>query len=153
MQYVAVFDLIMLYNRLLSELTSWASMEDGFFNRAGWQAMLDREGLPVSGASIGLLRREDFAARRGTLLLWRRDADGCHAELREYSGHYGDDIAVLLVADTDALVPLREGGWAVLPGMIRRGRLSPYILKTMGELETAGLAEFVDNLELTVPRH
>lgn len=128
-------------------------MEDGFFNRADWQSMLDREGMPVSSAAIGLLCREDYVARRGTLLLWRSDADGCHADLREYNGRCGDDVAVLLVADADALVPLREGGWAVLPGMIRRGRLSPYILKTMGELEAAGLAEFVEDLELAVPRH
>ena len=62
-------------------------------------------------------------------------------------------MAVLLVADADALVALHEGGWAVLPGLIRRGRLSPYILKTMDELEAAGLAEFVEDLELAVPRH
>lgn len=153
MQYVAVFDLIMLYIEAFPDLASWTSMEDGFFDSTRWQAMLDREGMPASRASIGLLRRADFAARRGTLLIWRCDATGCHADLREYSGQYGDDVAVLLVADADALAPLREGGWAVLPSMIRRGRLSPYILKTMGELEAAGLAEFVEDLELAVPRH
>lgn len=128
-------------------------MKDAFLDCASWQAMLNREGMPVSRASIGLLRRDEFAAHRGTLLLWRSDADGCHANLREYSGHYGDDVAVLLVADAEALPALREGGWAVLPGMIRRGRLHPYILKTMDELEAAGLAEFVEDLELAVPRH
>jgi len=115
--------------------------------------MLDREGMPPSDAAIGLLRREDFAARRGTLLLWRNDAAGRRAALREYSGAAGADVAVLLVADADALAALREGGWGVLPGLIRRGRLSPYILKTMDELEAAGLAEFVEDLELAVPRH
>ena len=128
-------------------------MDDGFLDCVRWQAMLDREGMPVSSAAIGLLRRDEFAARHGTLLLWRSDAEGCHADLREYSGQYGDDVAVLLVADADALVALHEGGWAVLPGLIRRGRLSPYILTTMDELEAAGLAEFVEDLELAVPRH
>jgi hypothetical protein len=128
-------------------------MEDAFLDCAGWQAMLSREGMPASSASIGLLRREDFAARHGTLLLWRSDANGCRAALREYSGQHGDDVAVLLVADAAALSDLREGGWAVLPGMIRRGRVSPYILKTMDQLEAAGLAEFVEDLELAVPRH
>ena len=153
MQYVAVFDHIMLYIKPFLESAAWALMEDAFLDCASWQAMLNREGMPVSGAAIGLLRRDEFAAHRGTLLLWRSDADGCHADLREYSGHYGDDVAVLLVADAEALPALREGGWAVLPGLIRRGRLSPYILKTMGELEAAGLAEFVEDLELAVPRH
>ncbi len=128
-------------------------MEDGFLDCTGWHAMLNREGMPVSSASIGLLRRDEFAARRGTLLLWQNAGTECRAVLREYNGQCGDDVAVLLVADADALVHLRKGGWAVLPGMIRRGRLSPYILKTMGELEAAGLAEFVEDLELAVPRH
>lgn len=128
-------------------------MKDGFFNRAGWQAMLDREGMPVSRAAIGLLRREDFAARRGTLLLWRRDAEGSRADLREYNGAAGDDVAVLLVADAEALAALREGGWAPLPALIRQGRLHPYMLKTMDELEAAGLAGFVEDLGLVFPRH
>jgi hypothetical protein len=128
-------------------------MDDGFLDCAGWQAMLVREGMPTSGAAIGLLRREDFAARRGTLLLWRNDAEGCCADLCEYSGQCGEDVAVLLVADGAALAALREGGWAVLPGMIRRGSVHPYILKTMDELEAAGLADFVEDMELAVPRH
>ncbi|MBK7135128.1 MAG: hypothetical protein IPH73_02505 [Rhodocyclales bacterium] len=128
-------------------------MRDGFFNRAGWQSMLDREGMPMSTASIGLLRREDFAARCGTLLLWRRDAEGCRADLREYNGAAGDDVAVLLVADDAALAALREGGLAPLPALVRQGRLHPYMLKTMDELEAAGLVEFVEDLGLVFPKH
>ena len=128
-------------------------MEDGFFNCAGWQAMLDREGMPASSASIGLLRRDEFAARRGTLLLWRSDTEGCRADLREYSGEAGDDVAVLLVADTEALAALREAGWAPLPALIRQGRLHPYMLKTMDELEAAGLAGFIEDLRLAFPKH
>ncbi len=128
-------------------------MDDGFLNCTPWQAMLNREGMPASTASIGLLRRDEFVARRGILLLWRSDADGCHANLREYNGQCGDDVAVLLVTDANALADVLEGGWAALPGMIRRGRLSPFILKTMDELEAVGLAEFVEDLELAVPRH
>ena len=76
MQYVAAFDLIMLYIDSLPDLVSWALMQDGFLDCAGWQSMLDREGMPVSSASIGLLRRDDFTARCGTLLLWRSDSRG-----------------------------------------------------------------------------
>ncbi len=128
-------------------------MRDGFFNCAGWQAMLEREGMPASGAAVGLLRRDDFAARRGTLLLWRSGSDGCRADLREYSGEAGEDVAVLLVADAEALAALREGGWAPLPALIRQGRLHPYMLKTLDELEEAGLAEFVEDLGLVFPKH
>ncbi len=128
-------------------------MEDGFFNCANWQAMLDRESMPASGASIGLLRRKDFAARNGTLILWRSDEAGCRADLCEYSGATGGDVAVLLVADDDAMASLREDGLAPLPALIRQGRLHPYMLKTMDELEEAGLAEFVEDLGLVFPKH
>jgi len=115
--------------------------------------MLDREGMPASSAAIGLLRREDFVARRGTLLLWHGGSEGCRALLREYSGAAGADVAVLLVADGDALAALRDGGWAPLPGLIRQGRLHPYMLKNMDELEEAGLAGFVEDLGLVFPKH
>lgn len=115
--------------------------------------MLDREGMPAAGASIGLLRRDDFTARCGTLLVWRSGSEGCRAVLREYNGRAGEDVAVLLVADGDALTALREDGWAPLPGLIRQGRLHPYMLKTMDELEAAGLAEFVEDLGLVFPKH
>lgn len=128
-------------------------MEDDFLDCAGWQSMLDREGMPASSASIGLLRRNDFTARCGTLLLWCSDTEGCRAVLREYNGRAGDDVAVLLVADGDALAALRKDGWAPLPGLIRQGRLHPYMLKTLDELETAGLAEFVEDLGLVFPKH
>jgi len=130
-----------------------AFMEDGFLDCSGWQSMLDREGLPASSAFIGLLRRDDFAARCGTLLVWCSDSEGRRAVLRKYNGQAGADVAVLLVADADALAALREGGWAPLPGLIRQGRLHPYMLKTLDELETAGLAEFVEDLGLVFPKH
>ncbi len=115
--------------------------------------MLTREGMPASNASIGLLRREEFDARRGTLLLWQNAEERCRAVLREFCGHYDEDIAVLLVAEPNAFIDVLDGGWAALPGMIRRGRLSPFILKTMDELEAAGLADFIEELELAEPRH
>lgn len=128
-------------------------MEDGFLDSAGWQAMLEREGMPESSAAIGLLRREDFTARCGTLLLWCNDTGGCRAVLREYNGRAGEDVAVLLVADREALTALREDGWSPLQAMIRQGRLHPYMLKTMDELAAAGLAEFVEDLGLVFPKH
>ncbi|HMM54672.1 MAG TPA: hypothetical protein PKC23_06615 [Candidatus Desulfobacillus sp.] len=128
-------------------------MKDAFFDGAGWQAMLSREEFPASPAAIGLLRRQEHASRRGTLLLWRSDGGSLRADFREYNGTLDADIAVLLVADEDALGLVRDGGLAALPGLIRRGRLSPYILKTLRELEAAELADFIEDLELTEPKH
>jgi len=124
-------------------------MEDSFLNCASWQAMLACNDMPSSSAAIGLLRRQDFAARRGALLLLRGNA----ANVREYNGAAGEDVAVLLVGDDDALAALRDTGWEPLPALIRQGRVHPYMLKTMDELEEAGLAEFVEDLGLIFPKH
>jgi hypothetical protein len=37
--------------------------------------------------------------------------------------------------------------------LVRQGRLHPYMLKTMDELEAAGLVEFVEDLGLVFPKH
>jgi len=37
--------------------------------------------------------------------------------------------------------------------LVRQGKLDPYMLKTMGQLEAAGLADFVEDLGLTFPKH
>jgi hypothetical protein len=62
-------------------------------------------------------------------------------------------VAVLLVADADSFAMLRGAGLEKLPGLIRQGRLHAFMLKTLDELEAAGLAEFVEDLGLVFPRH
>ena len=115
--------------------------------------MLMREQAPDALACIGVLRRNEFAARRGTLLLWRFTAGGMEAEFLDYDGDLGRDTAVLLVADEEAVHTLRASGLATIPSLVRLGRLHPYMLKTMDELEAAGLADFVEDMGLTFPKH
>ena len=115
--------------------------------------MLGREAAPPASACIGVLRRSEFAARRGTMLIWRCTADGLQAEFRDYQGNPGGDTAVLLVADDEAVQALRARGLAAISSLVRVGRLHPYMLKTMDELEAAGLADFVEDLGLTFPKH
>lgn len=129
---------------------------DGFLDCKGWQAMLDRECsecIPVAQASIGVLRRTDFAARRGMLLLWQGGADGARASLHEYGGATGADVAMLLVADGEAVRALRDRGLVSIPALVRQGKLHPYMLKTLDELEAVGLADFVEDLGLVFPKH
>ncbi|MBV6475916.1 MAG: hypothetical protein MOGDAGHF_01493 [Rhodocyclaceae bacterium] len=128
-------------------------MSDAFFDYHGWQAWLERAGMPPASAAIGLLQREDHSARCGTLLLLSSRAEGCRVALREYNEAPGDDVAVLLVADADSFAMLRGAGLEKLPGLIRQGRLHAFMLKTLDELEAAGLAEFVEDLGLVFPRH
>lgn len=139
--------------------------EAGFFDCAAWQAMLDREAADaactISGC-IGLLRRDDFTRRSGTLLVWSGlsgKGDGkpprtrLTAEIREYRGTPGADVVLLLVADAETLQRLQEEGLPALPTLVRRGKLDPYMLKTMDELEEAGLADLIEDLGLTFPKH
>lgn len=126
---------------------------DFFLDCARWQAMLDSESTFAAGACIGVLRREDFAARRGSLLLWKWQGDGMRALTRNYAGTLDPDLAVLLVVDPAAAATLQQQGLATLRAMVRQGAVHPYILKTMDQLEAGGLEDFIEDLWLTAPHH
>lgn len=129
-------------------------MGDPFLDCASWQAMLDREDLPASDAHVGVLKREAFASRHGKLLVWRgTKEDGARVSLREYSGEPGADVAVLLVADDEAVQALLAEGLPKVPLLVRRGKLHPYMLMAMEQLEDNGLADFVEDLGLAFPKH
>lgn len=128
-------------------------LSDCFLECALWQRMLDRESALVGGGCIGLLRREDFSARSGCLLIFQGTPQGMRASMRAYLGEAGGDVAVLLVADAEAMQTLQQQGLAALRRLVRQGRLDPYMLKTMDQLEQAGLADFVEDLGLTFPKH
>ena len=115
--------------------------------------MLDREGIPAADAYIGVLGKDDFASRQGKLLVWRGTKQAVLVSLLEYNGEQDADVAMLLVADDDALQSLLAEGLAMIPLLVRRGKLQPYMLKTMNELEVAGLADFVEDLGLIFPKH
>ena len=115
--------------------------------------MLEREAGFAAGACVGVLRREDYAARRGTLLLWKWLGAGMQALTRKYAGSLDPDLAVLLVADDIAVATLQQQGLAPLRSMVRQGAVHPYILKTMDQLETGGLEDFIEDLWLTAPHH
>jgi hypothetical protein len=123
------------------------------FDCEAWQVMLDREDIGVTSLGIGLLRREDFQSRHGTLLVWRGGTGGMRAIRREYRGQAGDDVAILLVADGEAIETLRSQGLSAIGSLSRRGRLHAYMMKSPGELASAGLAGLVEDMGLAFPRH
>lgn len=164
------FDRINRYraDSLFCEMSSDMNIppEDGFFDCAAWQAMLDREATAVTAMAIsgciGLLRRDDFTKRSGSLLVWsglsvdgggNQDKARLTAELREYRGAADTDLALLLVADAKTLQRLQAEGLVALSTLVRQGKLDPYMLKTMHQLEQAGLADFIEELGLTFPTH
>ena len=126
---------------------------DLFLDCPRWQAMLDRESGFAAGACVGVLRREDYAARQGTLLLFKWQGSGMQALTREYSGTLDSEVAVLLVADPTIAETLQVQGLSTMRILVRQGRLHPYILKTMDELEADGLEDFIEDLWLTAPHH
>lgn len=124
-------------------------LADPFLDCALWQQMPDGELAPAPGGCIGLLRRDDFSARSGRLLLLQ----GGEASERAYHGDAGADVAVLLVLSAKAVRTLQAQGFAAVRTLVRRGELHPYMLKTLAQLEEAGLAEFVEDLGLSFPQH
>lgn len=115
--------------------------------------MLDAESTPVVAGCIGLLRRQDFSACSGSLLLFRGGAQGMRASLRAYSGEAGADVGVLLVVGAEAIPALQTQGLGAARTLLRQGRVHPYMLKTLEQLEADGLADFVEDLGLTHPKH
>lgn len=122
----------------------------------GWHSFLAEAAVHwprgVAGC-IGLIRRDDYARRGGTITEWRFGAHGAQALSQPYSGELSSAMAVLLVADATAIDTLRNEGLAAIASLVRRGAVLPYILKTMGELEEVGLADFVEDLGLVFPKH
>jgi hypothetical protein len=127
--------------------------KDAPFDHAAWQTMLDAADLPEATAWIGVLLRPDFAARKGHLLMWRREAGGVRTVTRAYDGVATDDVAMLLVVADEAVAQLLTGGLGQIPALVRSGTLHPYMLMTLGGLEEAGLADFVEDMGLVFPKH
>lgn len=128
-------------------------MHAGVLDCDAWRAMLAREALAAADACIGVLTREDFAARRGRLLVWRATPDDVQVALRDYRGEPDGDVAMLLVAPREAIAAVLADGLVQVPQLVRRGRLDPYMLRSLADLEDAGLADFVEDFGLVFPRH
>ncbi|ODU09304.1 MAG: hypothetical protein ABS84_09085 [Rubrivivax sp. SCN 71-131] len=129
------------------------ALDEDSLDCMAWRSWLERQAWPGASAWIGVLGRDEFACGRGKLLVWRTDAEGVQVTQREYHGTFEPDVALVLVTDSEALGELRAHGAARMRPLVRRGRLQPYVLKTLDELSDAGLADFVDDLGLVFPRH
>lgn len=128
-------------------------MSETLLDCSAWKAMLDREGIAAADAYVAVVTRDDYAARRGNVLVWRGTGDGARTEVRAYDGRLAADVAMLLVADPEALGALLAAGLAEVPHLVRRGKLHPYMLMTLDGLDAVGLADFVEDFGLVFPRH
>lgn len=133
---------------------SEATAAEPFFDVRRWQACLGKaDSLCGAGLPVALLRSEDFARGCGTMLLLTGDGAAAIPMLTEYDSACHGSLGLLLVADGPAVAALLDEGWTCLPALVRRGALRAFVLRTLDELEAAGLAEFVDDLGLVFPRH
>jgi len=129
--------------------------EDLFLDCTLWQKLLQQlsDSAIAPGAAIALLRKEAFAARTGSMVILQGASSGMRALIREYSGEPGADVAIMLVVDVAAVETLQTQGLASARALVRQGSLQPYILKTMDQLEAAGMDDLIEDLGLTFPTH
>ena len=106
--------------------------------------------LPPPDAIRPGQRAPDLDAPDATLLPGLIDA---HTHFFLEGGELDPDLAMLLVADPDALRAVLADGLAQVPQQVRRGALHPYMLMTLDDLEDAGLSDFVEDFGLVFPRH
>jgi len=141
-----------------------------FSELPAWQQMLDRHRElfcdMAPGSRIGLMRRDgthagrraaarfatDADAPAATLLTWECGEQGMRAGYAPCRHPRELRLDLLLVADDEALETIGghiEGdALAVLKGLIRRGNVLFYVMRTKQELQDAGYEDFLDSLGL-----
>lgn len=117
---------------------------------ASMPEVVEREGPPLAVAFIGA---DDHAAKRGRAWLWW---PGSHARPTgpvAFDGRYPADWGLLLVMTDTAIEKVGAGGTAIMPHLVRRLDIKPFVLCQRHRLDAAGVLEFIDTLELATPKH
>jgi hypothetical protein len=125
-------------------------------DEASWRHVLAQ--LPVTDVvaggtlAVAFVNSDDFAAKRGPAWLWWPGSDR-PAGVCAFDGRFPADWGMLLVMSEPALDSLCSEGESSLPGLVRKVQIRPFVLQQMDLLEAAGLADFVESLELATPKH
>ena len=124
---------------------------------ASWQKVLAT--LPDiapgvgAGTTVAFVATEDFGSKSGSAWLWRPGGAGRQPESQAYTGGAAQDWGMLLVVSASALDRLCAAGDSCIAALVQRGEIRPFVLHAMEDLETAGLADFIESLGLVFPRH
>ena len=110
------------------------------------------EGEVSEALAVAFVNSDDFAAKSGSAWLWW-PGNGQPNERCDFDGRFAPDWGMLLVMSESALDTLCAEGESCLAGLVRRVKIRPFLLQQMETLETAGLADFIDSLELATPKH
>ncbi len=106
-----------------------------------------------AGPTVAFVTSEDFASKSGSAWLWRPGSASRQPESQAYSGSFAQEWGMLLVLGESVLDTLCAAGGSSIAALVRRGEIRPFLLHAMEDLETAGLADFIESLGLAFPRH
>ncbi|MCL4183871.1 MAG: hypothetical protein KJ011_10540 [Burkholderiaceae bacterium] len=123
---------------------------------AGWQALIGRHARLfdawIDGAAIGFVPRAAADAGAGTMLAWTRHGGGMRVEQRRFGGFADCAVAVLFVAEPDALeevhARLHDNALGAMKLQLRRGGMLLYVLAPKTQLLEDGYEDFLEALGL-----
>jgi hypothetical protein len=110
------------------------------------------EGEVSDALAVAFVDADDFASNNGSAWLWWPDS-GQPGGRCDFDGRFAPDWGMLLVMSESALSTLCIEGDSCLAGLVRRVQIRPFLLQQMDILEAAGLADFIESLELATPKH
>ena len=126
-------------------------------NESTWRqvlAAMPAVEVEVSAAlAVAFVGSGDFAAKSGSAWLWWPGSQGRPVQQCDYDGGFPADWGMLLVMSETALETVCAEGESCMAGLVRRGKIMPYLLQQRDALEAAGILDFIEALELATPKH
>lgn len=102
--------------------------------------------------AVAFVNADDFSASSGSVWLWWPGGNEPGGRC-DFDGGFAPHWGMLLVLSESALDTMSSCGESCLAGLVRRVQIKPFLLKQMDFLETAGLSDFIELLELATPKH
>lgn len=126
-------------------------------DEATWRRLVSVLSAPDAAVTqtlaVAFVGTEDFAARTGSAWLWWPDGQLRATQPLEYDGRFPSDWGMLLVMSDAAIDTVCAEGESSMAGLVRRGKIMPYLLQQRDALEAAGILDLIESLELATPKH
>lgn len=117
-------------------------------------AVMPAGDVEVSEAlAVAFVGSDDYAAKNGSAWLWWPGGQGRPVEQCDYDGRFPADWGMLMVMSEAALDAVCAEGDSCMAGLVRRGKIMPFLLQQRDALEAAGILDFIEALELATPKH
>lgn len=125
-------------------------------DEASWRQVLEvlpeAEGEVSEALAVAFINSDDYASKCGPAWLWW-PGDTKSTERCDFDGRYPSEWGMLLVMSEHAMETVCSVGESSLAGLVRRLQIKPFLLKQRDDLETAGILDFIETLELATPKH